>query len=233
LFGIEEGIATGVASRIGIIEYANGGTILLDEVGDIPLNTQAKLLRVLQEKEFVPVGSDRVISVKIRIIATSTPRMEQLIDEGKIREDFFYRISGLTIHLPPLRKRTGDIVLLARTFLQKYNKEFAKDILGFKSELFDAMLSYHWPGNVRELDHMVRKAVLFCHHDRLALEDMDLSESDIKDVSLSDALKCKEREYVREAFEAFENDYKKSADALGISVKQLKKYLEHNEADDR
>ncbi len=228
LFGIEEGIATGVASRVGIIEYANGGTILLDEAGDIPLSTQAKLLRVLQEQEFVPVGSDTTVSVNIRIIATSTANVQTLIDDGKMREDFFYRISGLIIQLPPLRKRQGDIVLLARTFLQRYNKEFGKEIIGFKPELFDAMLAYQWPGNVRELDHMVRKAVLFCHNKRISFEDMSFTKSDYEELSLDQMIKRMEREYVNEVLQTFDNDQVKTAAALKISVPQLANYLDHD-----
>jgi transcriptional regulator with GAF, ATPase, and Fis domain/tetratricopeptide (TPR) repeat protein len=225
LFGIEDGVATGVESRIGIIEYANDGTILLDEVGDIPLNTQAKLLRVLQEQEFVPIGSNRSVSVSIRIIATSTRKLETLIEEEKLREDFYYRISGLTIELPPLRNRLGDIILLARTFLQRYCREFKKNINGFETDLFDVMLAYDWPGNVRELEHMVRKASLFCRGDRITLQDMDLPEVRSKRMTLHEAVFQMERNTAREALKQCNNSFRKAAETLDISIEKLKSLL--------
>lgn len=225
LFGIKEGIATGVESRIGIIEFANDGTILLDEVGDIPLNTQAKLLRVLQEQEFVPIGSNHPVSVSIRIIATSTRKPETLIQEETIREDFYYRISGLTIELPPLRDRSGDIILLARSFLQRYCMEFNKNITGFEPALFDVMLAYDWPGNVRELEHMVRKAALFCKGDRITLKDMDIPEARSTRISLKEAVLQMERESAREAISQCNNNYQKAAKTLDISITKLKQLL--------
>lgn len=225
LFGIEEGIATGVESRIGLIEYANGGTILMDEVGDIPLNTQAKLLRVLQEHEFEPVGSNRVVAVDIRIIATTTRSLVDLIREGKLREDFYYRISGLVISLPPLKERAGDIVLLARTFLQKYNREFRRNIKGFTPDLLDTMVAYSWPGNVREMDHMIRKAVLFCHSDRISVLDMELPTDGQCRMTLEEALCRMESTVAKQVLESAQGDIRKAASALKISVKQLEKLI--------
>ncbi|MBN1296174.1 sigma 54-interacting transcriptional regulator [bacterium] len=225
LFGIADGIATGVESRVGLLEYADGGTILMDEVGDVPLNTQAKLLRVLQEREFEPVGSDRVVSINVRVIATTSRDLQKLIEEGKMREDFFYRISGVVLQIPPLNRRPGDVLLLARTFLQKYNREFNKTIIGFAPELLDAMTAYNWPGNIRELDHQMRKAVLFCQHDRLALQDMNLPIAKVKPVALNDALDQMEIAAITDTIALCSGDIERAAHALRVPVDMVKKRL--------
>ncbi len=217
LFGIDKGIATGVESRIGLLEYADGGTVLLDEVADIPMKIQAKLLRVLQEREFEPVGSERVVSVDIRILSTTSRNLMELISRREFREDFYYRISGMNIVLPPLRKRWGDVVLLARTFLQKYNGEFKKNIAGFTPEALDGMVAYSWPGNVRELDHAIRKAVLFCKSQTIALADLALPQSDTLKFGLADAMKELELRAVREALESCDGDVRKAVELLEIS----------------
>lgn len=225
LFGIADGIATGVESRVGLMEYANGGTILLDEVGDIPLNTQAKLLRVLQEREFEPVGSDKVIQVDIRVISTTSRDLKKLISEGEMREDFYYRVSGVTINLPALHKRPGDVLLMARTFLQKYNRDFKKSVKGFTAELMDAMAAYRWPGNVRELDHLIRKAVLFSKGQRLTLEEMDLPVAENTQTTLDCAMKRMELSAVEDALSITSDDKQAAADCLCISLQELDKIL--------
>ncbi|MCD4655138.1 sigma 54-interacting transcriptional regulator [bacterium] len=225
LFGIAEGIATGVESRLGLLEYADGGTILLDEVGDIPLNTQAKLLRVLQEREFEPVGSDKVVKVNIRVMSTTSRNLRKLISSAEMREDFYYRLSGVVINIPPLRDRPGDVLLMARTFLQKYNRDFKKSIKGFTAELLDAMAGYPWLGNVRELDHMIRKAVLFCQGERLSLADMELPVVKGREVTLKIAIESMEKEAVKDALELTKNDKVAVIRALGISLKKLEQIM--------
>lgn len=229
LFGIAEGVATGVESRIGLIEYAHDGTILLNEVGDIPLSTQAKLLRVLQEKEFLAVGSYQPVSVNVRILSTSTESLETLVQEEKLREDFYYRINGLTIEIPPLRKRDGDIVLLARTFLQRYNLEFKKQKTGFEPHVFDAMHAYNWPGNIRELEHMIRRAVLLCKGDRITLQDMNLPEVRKEKFTMTQAIRQMEIDSAKEAFNLSNKKVKEAAKALDISVKKLEQLLSASE----
>lgn len=225
LFGIADGVATGVESRVGLIEYAHDGTILLNEVGDIPLSTQAKLLRVLQEKEFISVGTYNSVSVNVRVLSTSTENLETLIQKEKLREDFYYRINGLTIELPPLRDRAADIVLLARTFLQQFNLEFKKQISGFDPSVFDAMKAYDWPGNIRELEHMLRRAVLLCKGDRITLQDMNLPETQVKKVTLNEAIHQMEISSAKEAFNLSKRKAKDAAKALNISVKKLEQLL--------
>ena len=210
---------------MGLIEYAHDGTILLNEVGDIPLSTQAKLLRVLQEKEFISVGTYNSVSVNVRVLSTSTENLETLIQKEKLREDFYYRINGLTIELPPLRDRAADIVLLARTFLQQFNLEFKKQISGFDPSVFDAMKAYDWPGNIRELEHMLRRAVLLCKGDRITLQDMNLPETQVKKVTLNEAIHQMEISSAKEAFNLSKRKAKDAAKALNISVKKLEQLL--------
>ncbi len=229
LFGIERGVATGVESRIGLLEYANGGTILLDEVADIPLNIQAKLLRVLQEREFEPLGSDRTVRIDIRILSTTSQDLESYIQEDKMREDFYYRISGVVISLPPLRARVGDVLLLSRVFLQKYNTEFKKNVLGFDPIVLDTMAVYPWPGNVRELDHRIRKAVLFCQTDRISMADIGLLVGDARSVSLEQALVELDREAVLEALAVCQQDISKASERLEISPDHLEQILSRSD----
>jgi len=225
LFGIAEGIATGVESRIGLMEYADGGTILLDEVGDIPLSTQAKLLRVLQEREFEPVGSDRIVKVDIRVVSTTSRDLKKLIEKGEMREDFYYRLSGVTIKIPPLRDRPGDVLLMARTFLQKYNCDFKKSVKGFTSKLLDAMAGYDWPGNVRELDHLIRKAVLFSEEARLSLSDMELPLVEGEELTLQMAIDFMEKEAITEALQLADKNLEVVADVLDVSLKELNRLM--------
>ena len=161
LFGHEKGSFTGALhQRKGRFELANGGTIFLDEIGDIPPAVQVRLLRVLQEKKFERVGGTESISVNIRVIAATSQNLEKQIENGKFREDLFYRLNVFPIHLPRLRERRSDIILLADYFLQKFNKFYAKNIKRISTAAINMMMSYHWPGNVRELENCIERAVL-------------------------------------------------------------------------
>ena len=161
LFGHEKGAFTGaLKERAGRFEKANGGTIFLDEIGDIPLSIQVRLLRVLQEQSFEPVGGDTTKQVNVRIIAATNKNLEDSIGDGTFREDLFYRLNVFPIHLPPLRKRRSDIMLLADHFLQEYNTYYKKSIMRISTSAINMMMAYHWPGNVRELENCVERAVL-------------------------------------------------------------------------
>jgi Nif-specific regulatory protein len=161
LFGHEKGSFTGaMQQRKGRFELANGGTIFLDEIGDISPAVQVRLLRVLQEKRFERVGGTESISVNIRVIAATGQDLEQQIEEGRFREDLFYRLNVFPILLPRLRERRSDIMLLADHFLQKFNKVYAKSIKRISTAAINMMMSYHWPGNVRELENCIERAVL-------------------------------------------------------------------------
>ena len=161
LFGHEKGAFTGaIKQRIGRFEEASSGTLFLDEIGDIPVQTQVKLLRVLQEKVFERVGSQQPIRTHARIIAATSRNLEQMKDEGRFREDLYYRLAVLPIAVPPLRSRKVDIISLADFFLTKYNKLYHKHVLRLSTPAIDMLMSYHWPGNVRELENMIERAVI-------------------------------------------------------------------------
>ncbi len=161
LFGHEKGSFTGASyQRKGRFEMANGGTLLLDEIGDITTAVQVRLLRVLQEKTFERVGGNTQISTNVRVIAATSKDLEKAIREGRFREDLFYRLNVFPIHLPPLRERRSDIMLLADHFLQKYSVIYRRPIKRISTPAINMMMSYHWPGNVRELENCIERAVL-------------------------------------------------------------------------
>ncbi len=160
LFGHKRGAFTGaIEERKGRFEQAAGGTIFLDEAGDIPLPTQVKLLRVLQERKFERLGENKTISVDVRIIAATNADLEKMVEEGRFREDLFYRLNVIPIYLPPLRDRREDVIPLTEHFLDRFNKEHGKTV-SFATEVLDLLLEYRWPGNVRELENLVERAVV-------------------------------------------------------------------------
>ena len=161
LFGHEKGAFTGAIERkIGKFQFAEGGTLFLDEIGDISQQMQVKLLRVLQEKVFTPVGSNRVINTNVRIIAASHRPFEEMIKEGSFREDLFYRLNVLPVYLPPLRDRKADIPILINYYVQYFNKHHSLSIDGFEEEAFDLIKNYSWPGNIRELRNVIEHAFI-------------------------------------------------------------------------
>jgi DNA-binding NtrC family response regulator len=161
LFGHIRGAFTDAkTNKPGLFEVADRGTIFLDEIGEMDLRLQAKLLRVLEDKTFRRVGGTRDIQVDVRVIAASNVSLEDRVREGRFREDLFYRLSVIPVRVPPLRERGDDVVLLGETFLKRYTHEFSRSILGFTQEAKDALISYRWPGNVRELRNMVERMVL-------------------------------------------------------------------------
>jgi Nif-specific regulatory protein len=168
LFGYEKGAFTGATDRKqGKFELADGGTMFLDEIGELPLALQVKLLRVLQEKEFERVGGMKTIKINVRIIAASNANLEDAIQENTFREDLYYRLNVFPIYIPPLRERKTDILLLAEYFLAKYTKENNKHIKRISTLAIDLLNSYHWPGNVRELQNCMERAVLVCNEDTI------------------------------------------------------------------
>jgi len=171
LFGHVKGAFTGALERhIGRFELADGGTIFLDEIGELPLATQVKLLRVLQEREFEPVGSNRPVHVDVRIIAATNRNLQESIRSGDFRSDLFYRLNVFPIDVPPLRERASDIAQLAMFFLARFSKKFGKDIQGMPRETLDRLTSYSWPGNVRELQNIIERAVILSRSSVLELK---------------------------------------------------------------
>jgi len=173
LFGYVKGAFTGaVQNRLGRLEQANGGTLFLDEIGDLAPELQAKLLRVLQEREFSPLGSDAIRRVDVRIIAATNQDLHELVRSGVFREDLLYRLDVYNLHVPPLRERTEDIPLLAASFLSTLRAEMNKPVTGFTEEAMTALCRYNWPGNVRELRNAVERSLLTCAGTQIGAEDL-------------------------------------------------------------
>ncbi len=177
LFGHEKGAFTGADSRrIGKFEEANGGTILLDEIGEMDISLQTKLLRVLQEKKINRLGSNKEIALNIRVLAATNKNLAQRVKEGKFREDLYYRLQGFLIHLPPLRDRENDILLLTRHFLTLFCQQNRLGQKIFTKEALEMMLKHTWPGNIRELKAVVERAVLLSETDRIGVDDLVFSQ---------------------------------------------------------
>jgi two-component system response regulator HydG len=173
LFGYEKGAFTGAEkAKQGRFELAEGGTLFLDEIGEMPATMQVKLLRVLEERKIERLGSVKDISLDIRIIAATNRDLEQLVKGQKFREDLFYRLNVIQIHLPPLRERTGDILLLADQFTKKYARKIGKEIKGIEADAAELLSRYSWPGNVRELENIIERAVVLSRSDRIARGDL-------------------------------------------------------------
>ena len=177
LFGHEKGAFTGAADRKpGCFEEASGGTLFLDEIGELPLTVQAKLLRSLQEKEIRRLGGRKAIAVDVRIIAATNKMLEAAVGRQEFREDLYYRLNVLHLHLPPLRTRQEDIPVLVHVFLRRYSQEMGRSVRGLSPEALEQLLAYPWPGNVRELENTVQHALLTCGGALLTPEDLRLEE---------------------------------------------------------
>jgi len=175
LFGHEKGAFTGaIAQRIGRFEVADGGTIFLDEVGEIPLELQTKLLRVLQEREFERLGNSRTLRTDARLIAATNRDLEVMVSEQKFRSDLFFRLNVFPVHVPPLRERQGDIPLLVRHFTQQFSRRMKKVMETIPSAAMDALSRYHWPGNIRELQNVIERAVIISAGPALSVDVGDL-----------------------------------------------------------
>jgi formate hydrogenlyase transcriptional activator len=178
LFGHEKGAFTGaIAQRIGRFEVANGGTIFLDEIGEVPLELQTKLLRVLQEREFERLGSSRTLRTDARLIAATNRDLEAMVSEQKFRSDLFFRLNVFPVHVPPLRERQGDIPLLVRHFTQQFSRRMNRVIETIPSAAMDALSRYHWPGNIRELQNVIERAVIISTGPALSVDVADLKFS--------------------------------------------------------
>ncbi|MDD5226540.1 MAG: sigma-54 dependent transcriptional regulator [Candidatus Omnitrophica bacterium] len=188
LFGHEKGSFTGALhKRIGKFQQCDGGTFFLDEVGDMALTTQAKILRVLQEQTFSPVGSESTSKVAVRVIASTHKDLWESIEKKEFREDLYYRLKVVTIYLPPLRRRTEDIPLLVEYFIRKFNAEFKKNIKRVSPELMDHLVQYEWPGNIRELENAIQTAMIMSKKDVLLMENFPLFSAKPAAASSQDA----------------------------------------------
>jgi DNA-binding NtrC family response regulator len=177
LFGSVKGAFTGANSdRDGLFRQAEGGTLFLDEISEMPIDTQSKLLRVLQDQEVRPVGSKTSYKTNCRIVAATNRKPDDAIKDGKLREDLFYRISALSVYLPPLRERRDDIMPLANSFLKKFSAQASRDIRGFKADAIERLTAFDWPGNIRQLQNEVQRAVLLSEGDEVAAADLSITD---------------------------------------------------------
>lgn len=245
LFGYEEGAFTGAkkGGKKGLFEEANGGTIFLDEIGEINVETQAKLLRVLQEKEIMKVGSIKPVGVDVRVIAASNIDIENAIKQGKFRKDLYYRINMFPIRIPTLNERKGDIGHLARFFIRKYNQEYGRNIEGISEEAVQKLIEYQWPGNVRELENIIGRAIINMkmtektiqkrHLPKFELDDERISihpQADFSEleepVTLEQLTENVEREYISHVLKLCGNNKTQTARMLKISLRNLYYKLE-------
>ena len=231
LFGHEKGAFTGADSLAhGKFELADGGTIFLDEIGEINLSTQIKLLRVLQERSFERVGGEKTINVDIRIVAATNKNLEEEVRAGKFREDLFYRLNVVRIEMPALRERKDDIPLLMHGFLKEFNIENQKNILGFDNRAKSAILKYSWPGNIRELRNCVESAVVMCTKDQISFDDLPStvkSGCDISAITIPAGITMNEAEkiIITENLALNNGNKTKTAETLGIGRKTLHRKL--------
>ncbi|MCM2357852.1 MAG: sigma-54 dependent transcriptional regulator [Geobacteraceae bacterium] len=226
LFGHVRGAFTGaITSQKGLLEEADGGTLFLDEIGDVSQAVQAKLLRVIQERDFIPVGATRAKSVDIRIVAATNRDLEQEVKNGRFREDLYYRLNVITIHLPPLRERREDIEPLASHFLRKYARRMKKEVNGIEPGALRLLAEYHWPGNVRELENVIERAVILARGERISADLLPVKPTPM-DIALpressTASLEQLERLHIERVLRQTGFHKSRSAELLGISRKTL------------
>ncbi len=231
LFGYEKGAFTGAAAqKKGWLELAEGGTLFLDEIGELPLSLQVKLLRFLQEREFQRVGGTKTIKVDVRLIAATHRDLKQEIVEHRFREDLYYRIRVIEIHLPPLRERLGDALELAAYFLQKFNQELHKN-LRFLPETLDLLTIYSWPGNVRELENVIERAAVLAEGEAVRTEDLPPEFQSISvpegsgegpsEMGLTERLELMEREIIRKTLDETQGNQTQAARVLRLHRSSL------------
>ncbi len=237
LFGYEKGAFTGaVKAKQGLFEAANGGTIFLDEIGDLPLSLQAKLLRVLEDNTFHRVGGLKKIEVDVRIVAATNHNLEEMVKEGRFREDLFWRLNVVQVAVSPLRKRKDDIIPLANYFLEKYVSKHGKKITGFSREAMEMLLSYHFPGNVRELENIVERAVILSEGELITSDDLPISVKNGQDgkpmpdsfqeLTLPEAVALLEKRRIEKALKEANGVKLRAASLLGISERVLRYKIE-------
>jgi DNA-binding NtrC family response regulator len=230
LFGHEKGAFTdAIAQKKGKFELADKGTIFLDEIGDISPKVQLSLLRVIQEKEIVRVGGERPIKLDVRIICATNRDLRKLVQEGKFREDLYYRLNVISIEIPPLRERKEDIPVLANHFVEKFNAELNKSVQKISEEAMKLLMKYSWPGNVRELENAIERAMVVCRDNIIRAQDLHLPEDSSDLLFLPDkTLRTVEREHILRILKENEWNIQRSAEILGIDratlYNKIKKY---------
>ena len=227
LFGHKKGSFTSaVQDKKGLFEAAQGGTLFLDEIGYMPLSCQVKLLRAVEERRITPVGDTESIPVELRVIAATNKNLPNEMAAGNFREDLYYRLNVVGIHLPPLRQRKEDIPKLVQHFMAKYNKEMGKTCTSISDTAMDVLTNYEWKGNIRELQNIIERAIIFAEGDVIEVSDIGLvgvadEGADIADQSLQDALRRFEKDYIFKIMRKCKGDKAEAAKVLGVGVSTL------------
>ena len=239
LFGHEAGAFTGAnTSKNGLLESASGGTLLLDEIGDMPLSMQVKILRAVEEQAVIRVGGNQPIPIDVRVIAATNQDLKKAVSVGLFRRDLYYRLNVISIFIPALRERKEDIPLLAHFFLDRTAKKFGREIGGFSDEAMRALTGYNYPGNVRELENIVERAVAMAQQETIQVRDLppDLSEMDFFSIDYPDSniktLQEMQRDYIQHVLNRVDHNKAKAARLLGIDRTSLWRHLKQHEIED-
>jgi len=232
LFGHVRGAFTGaVANKAGRFQSANKGTLFLDEIGEMPLSLQVKILRALQDRVVMKVGDTNPESVDIRVIAATNRELEGEIKAGRFREDLYYRLNVVLLHLPPLRDRGDDIVVLARYLLSRYAPEYGNRVRGFTPSAIAAVKRHRWSGNIRELENRIKKAVVLADKALLGPDDLGINPDELPPIlALADAREKWQREYINEVLSLNAGNRTKTARDLGVDPRTIFRHLEREEA---
>ena len=222
LFGYEKGAFTGAGSRkIGMFEHASSGTLFLDEIGEMPIHLQVKLLRVIQERKIQRLGGTQSIPINARILAATNKNLEERIQQGKFREDLYYRLNVIQVRLPPLRERQEDVPLLAGYFIKKFNGVMGKAIQGIESEALRALQGYEFPGNVRELENIIERAVILAHTDHITLRELEIVPTSSNPVARRGTLDEIQKLAILDALRRWDGNRTRAAQELGINRRTI------------
>ncbi|MCK4814164.1 sigma-54-dependent Fis family transcriptional regulator, partial [bacterium] len=234
LFGYKKGSFTGATTdRRGLFEAANGGTIFLDEISDLPVPLQPKILRVLQDGEIRRLGETKNTYVAVRIISATHRNLAVLVGQQKFREDLYYRLNVVTIEIPPLRERVEDIPLLVNYFIKKHSKKMEKGVTGISKQALNRLSKHNWPGNIRELENTIESAIVLCRGKIIEEEDLEIKSIASQDLREVKTLSEIEKKEILRRLKDFSGDRKRTAESLGISLRTLQYRLSKWEKDEK